>query len=90
MKIEITGWTTMEEIEDLERSYVAIYPTPDDLSNPIKVTLTYEVDRKVEISETLLRDCFDSFRYLADDDDRQLVYDFYEFTRQKLFGGSDG
>lgn len=47
-------------------------------------------ERKATISESQLRDCFDSFRYLDDDHERRLVYSFYEFAKEKLFGSERG
>jgi hypothetical protein len=90
MKKEITGWTTMASIYGSDK-IISIHKDVNTVCshNPIKVTLTYEVDRKTEISESQLRDCFDEFPRFENDHDRQLVYRFYEFSKQKLFGGSE-
>lgn len=43
-------------------------------------------EKKIEITESQLRDCFDSFRKLDNDNERRLVYSFLEFAQAKLFG----
>ena len=82
---EIEVWMHEKFINGDE--WFPVYPLRTDMDGFIKAKLVIEVpEKKIEITESQLRECFDTFRRLDDDQERRLVYSFYEFSRQKLFG----
>jgi len=86
MKKEITGWTTMGDIEDFldDNCALCVY-TKTDMSGAIKVTITYEVDRKVSISESE----FDKVWYESAAAETKAVHESYLNLKQRLFGESE-
>jgi hypothetical protein len=70
---------------------IAVHKSTPGLRGPVvKAKLVIEVpEKKIELTESELRDCFDSFRHLEYDHERRLVYSFYEFSKKKLFGDAE-
>lgn len=58
-------------------------------SYQLKAKLIIELpERKVTISESKIRDCYDSFRILDNQNERTLVYSFIEHMKNELFKDS--
>jgi hypothetical protein len=84
---EIDVWVRMDDPETPTHISSWSRSSPDDVGRGwvIAKLIVPLSERKVEITESQLRDCFDTFRTLGNDHDRRLVYSFYEFTKERLF-----
>lgn len=85
---EVEVWVSPEEMKSGDYFYV--HKTGYDgpiRGDSIKATLLIDLpEKEIKLTESGLRECFDTFRRLENDYDRRLVYEFYESSRQRLFG----
>lgn len=87
----IEGWVYLDEDKNFTTMnfHQRIPDNFNEMKNVARATMIIEIpEKKIEITESQLRDCFDTFRKLHDDNERRLVYSFLEYTKEKLFGAS--